>query len=252
MNLRQVIIVIVLLEFSLALTAYADPPRREVSWEILFSKQGILGERGLVADSPYHAFRGTGTVQTSIGRVISILYDHTRAKQWVHELVESRGLRDENLSVVVWQRYDNPWPVKDRDFVYLAEPTYDKDKNFFQARFSDITDTSIVLTDAERSMIPDQSSSIVGKLMYTVWQFRAIGPESTCVRVEVMLDPKGSVPAFFVNQFQRKWPYATIKGLQAQALKEDIALHEVFGDWVADNFGSMINPAQCEQGRLED
>ena len=251
MRLRQAIIVIALFEFGLAPSAYSDPPKPEVSWEILFSKQGILVERGLVAGSPYHAFRGTGIVQTSIGRVISILYDHTHANQWVHKLVASRGLRDGNLSTVVWQRFDNPWPVKDRDFVYLAEPTYDEEKKYFRASFRDITDTDIMLEDAERSRIPEQSCCVVGKLIYAEWQFRAIGPQSTCVRVEVMFDPQGRVPARFVNRFQRKWPYLTIKGLEQQA-NQDINLHEVFGNWVAERPDRMISDAECKLGKLED
>ena len=133
--------------------------------------------------------------------------------------------------------------------MYLAEPTYDKTKNYFQALFSDIADTNISLKVDE---LPDQSCCIVGKLIYTKWQFRATGPESTCVRVEVMLDPKGWVPAFFVNWFQRNWPYSTIKGLRRQAQKEDIKLHEVFGDWATDHPGTAISREQCEQGRLMD
>lgn len=252
MKLRKAIIVIASLEVSLASSAYADPPRPDVNWKDSYSKENIIVEKGLVADSRFKAFRGTGIVQARLGHVISILFDHTRANEWVHRLDKSRELRDGNLSMVVWQRFDNPWTVKDRDFVYLAKPTYDEEKKYFRASFSDITDTDIMLTDAERSRIPDQLCCIVGKLIYTIWQFRATGPESTCVRVEVMLDPKGHVSAYFVNRFQRKWPYGTIKGLQAQALNEDITLHEVFGNWVADHPDTMISDAECKQGKLED
>ncbi len=252
MKLRKAIIVIAALEFSLALSAYATPPRPEVSWKELFTKQGILVEMGLVAGSPNYAFRGTGIVQTNIGRVISTLYDHTHANRWVHKLAESKALRDGNLSMVVWQRFDNPWPVKDRDFVYLANPTYDEEKKYFRASFSDITDTDIMLTDAERSRIPDQSCCVVGKLIYTEWQFRATGPKSTCVRVEVMFDPKGKVLAFFANGFLKKWPKSTIEGLQVQALREDVTLHEVFGNWVAERQHSMISEEECMEGKLEE
>jgi hypothetical protein len=92
----------------------------------------------------------------------------------------------------------------------------------------------------------------VAKLIYAEWQFRATGPESTCVRVEIMLDPKGWVPALFANWFQRNWPYLTIKGLRSQAQKEDINLHEVFGVWTVGDPGSAISRTQCEQGRLTD
>lgn len=249
----RTIIVMALLEFTILLSAYADPPRPDVSWEVLYSDEGITAEMGLVVGSPYKAFRGTGIVEARIGKVISILFDHTRANEWVHKLVDSIELRGlKNHSVVVWQRFDNPWPIKDRDFVYLAEPTYAEAKNYFRALFSDIAEMDISLTNAERSRIPNQSCCIVAKLIYTEWQFWATGPESTCVRVEVMLDPKGWVPAIFVNWFQTNWPYLTMKGLRRQAQKEDINLHEVFGDWAADHPGTAISRAQCEQGRLMD
>ena len=251
MQLRRFIIVIAALEFSLALSAYAAPLKPEVSWEVLFSKQGVLVERGLVADSPYHAIRGTGIVQSNVGRVISILFDHTHANQWIYKLVAARGLRDDDQGTVVWQRFNSPWPVKDRAFVYIAKPTFDREKKYFRALFSDITDTNIVLTDAERSRNPEQSCCVVGKIIYTEWQFRPTGRESTCVRVEVIIDPKGLVPDFLINLIQRKWTYLTIKGLEQQ-VKEDINLHEEFGNWVAERPEIMISDAECMRGTLED
>ena len=251
MQLRRFIIVIAALEFSLALSAYAAPLKPEVSWEVLFSKQGVLVERGLVADSPYHAIRGTGIVQSNVGRVISILYDHTHANQWIRKLVASRELRDDDQGTVVWQRFNSPWPVTDRAFVYIAKPTFDREKKYFRALFSDITDTKIVLTDAERSRIPEQSCCVVGKLIYMEWQFRPTSRDSTCVRVEVIMDPKGLVPNFLVNRIQRKWTYLTIKGLEQQ-VKEDINLHEEFGNWVAERPEIMISDAECKRGTLED
>lgn len=240
-------------QFILLFSAHADPAKPNASWESLYSEEGIAVERGLVADSPYMASRGTGTVEARIGKVISILLDHTRANEWVHNLSDSIELRAmENHSVVVWQRFDNPWPTDDRDFVYLAEPSPDASKKYFRAWFKDITETEIILTEAERSKIPDQSCCIVGKLIYTEWQFRAAGIDSTCVRVEVMFDPKGWVPGILVNQFQRDWPYLTIQGLRRQARKEDVKLHDAFGDWTAAQPGAMITRAQCEQGRLTD
>jgi hypothetical protein len=67
-----------------------------------------------------------------------------------------------------------------------------------------------------------------------------------------MFDPKGKVSALFANWFLKMWPYGTIKGLQEQALREDITLHEVFGTWVAERPDSMISDAECSEGKLED
>ena len=196
-------------------------------------------------DSPFKAFRGTGIVEARIGRVISILFDDSRANEWVHGLADSTQLRAlSDHDVVVWQRFDNPWPILDRDFVYHVEPTYNEAKKYFRAWFIDIADSDIVLSDTERSRIPNPSCCVAAKLIYTEWQFRVTGPES--------LDPKGWVPAPFVNWFQENCSYSTIKGLRNQARKEDIDLHKVFGRWTAGHPGSTISRTQCEQGRLAD
>lgn len=247
------VIVVVLLEFTVRIHAYADTPRPAAKWEFVQSNEGIVTERGVIPDSPLEAFRGTGIVDARIGRVISVLFDDSRANEWVHGLAASMQLRALNgHGVVVWQRFDNPWPILDRDFVYRVEANYDEARKYFRAWFSDIADANIVLSDAERSRIPNPSCCVAAKLIYTEWQFRATGPESTCVRVEVMLDPKGSVPAPFVNWFQETWPYETIRGLRRQARKEDIDLHGVFGRWTADHPGSTISRTQCEQGQLAE
>ncbi len=245
MNLFQVVLVLTSLALVLSSPAYADPRKPGVDWKTLYSRNGILVEKGQVAGSSNLAFRGTGLVQADIGRVISVLYVPERANQWVYELSESRALRDTGLSAVVWQRFDNPFPVKDRDFVYFAEPVYDASESFFTARMIDIQDTDIVLTDEEQSLIPDQSCCVVGKLIYSEWQFRAYGPGRTCVQVEVMFDPGGSLPKLFVNRFQKKWSFETIKGLRAQATREDIDLHETFGEWAGDDRDTAREQPAC-------
>jgi hypothetical protein len=39
---------------------------------------------------------------------------------------------------------------------------------------------------------------------------------------EVHSDPKGSIPKWLVNRFQKSWAYGTIKGLRAQVNKAGI------------------------------
>ena len=109
MMTRWAVVVMAVFEFTVLTSAYADPPKPNVSWESLYSDEGITTERGLVDDSPFLAFRGTGIVEARIGKVISILFDHPRANEWVYELVASKTLRAlSNHGVVVWQRFENP------------------------------------------------------------------------------------------------------------------------------------------------
>lgn len=251
MKLTLAVITTALLVPGFVLPVDADTHIPAVVWTTLYLRQDILVEKGTLADSPYHALRGTGIVPARIGRLISILYEYNRANEWVRQLVESKGLRDNQSGSVVWQRYDIPWPAKNRDFVYLAEPVFDEDKKFFQALLTDVSRMKAPLTKAERARLPNQSCCVMGKIIYGRWQFRSIEPEKTCARVDIMFDPGGRLPAFIVNRFQRDWPFATIRGLQAQALKQDITLHETFGNWTASLPAARIETADCMNGHLD-
>ena len=248
--LRQTILLVAVLQSGILCPARADPLHPEMSWKSLDPREGITVEKGSTPGSPFHGFRGTGIVAADIGQVISVLFEHTRANEWVHALASSQQLGNDQRGVVVWQRFDSPRPIKDRDFIYLAQVDYDEEKQYFRAWFTDVSDTDIELANLEPPVVFDDSCCIVGKLIFTEWQFRATDQGSTCVRVEVMLDPNGRVPALFVNRFQRQWPYLTIQGLRQQVVKTDVSRHELFGTWKADREGMVISRNECEQGQL--
>jgi hypothetical protein len=42
------------------------------------------------------------------------------------------------------------------------------------------------------------------------------------VTTEIHADPKGSIPTFIANAFQKDWPIHTIKNLRKQAQKPDV------------------------------
>ncbi len=51
--------------------------------------------------------------------------------------------------------------------------------------------------------------------------------------VEIHADPKGSVPKWLVNLFQKGWPRNTIEGIRKQAAKADVKEHPVVASQLA-------------------
>ena len=137
-----------------------------------------------------------------------------------------------------------------RDFVFVGRAIVDEDRKYFRAYLRDIEDTDIDLRDSEKSMIPDKPPSVRGTLIYSEWQFRPVGPESTCVRVEVMIRPNGGLSAKSLEDFERTWPVSTVRKLRQQVLKNDIVPHEIYGGWVAASPESMITTDACLKGSL--
>jgi len=246
------IILLAIIGSTLPLIASANPPRPDVTWELVKSRDNIRVERG-VTDGSFSAFRGTGVVEASIGRVISILSDRERAFEWEYKLADAKVLRRTSDRLVVWQRtsiFFLPCLINDRVFIFVAEATFDEERKYVRALLRDISDTNIVLSESELSVIPDRRCSIKGTLIYTDWQFRPTGPESTCVRVEVLLRPNGKLKPKIMRGFEKKWPYSTIQGMRRQVLKDDIIPHQEFGGWVAASPETMITTEDCLQGIL--
>jgi len=228
------------------------PEHLSTDWNVLSQKDGIISEGGFPRDSALKAFRGTAIIDAPIGLVISVLFDHSRASEWVEALERSVELAPlESHGVLVWQQFNNPWPVMDRIFVYHAQPEYNREKQFFRAKFIDVDQAVSPILPEESHNGPDLSCCVVGKIIHAEWQFRATSPHRTCARVTVIMDPKGWVPAVFVNWFQEMWPHRTLAGFREQVQKPNLPLHPDFGRWSASTPKTRITSKQCQQGQLE-
>lgn len=239
----------------------AQPSLPNVSWALVPSEDDdfIVVERG-VTDVDVTSFRGTGVVEANIGRVVSVFSDRERAKEWEFKLADARVLQRNNLQQVVWQRTKSSFlgalfgGPRDRYFIVVSEVLrVDEERKYIHGRLRDFSSyTDIELTESQESMIPTPRRSIRGTLLYSDWQLRPTGPESTCVRIEVLLrvNGNGDLNAEQLRDFEETWPYSTIQGLRRQVRKNDIERNAEFGDWAADTPDAMIDIKDCLQGNL--
>ncbi|MGZ3688603.1 MAG: hypothetical protein ACXWP5_09760, partial [Bdellovibrionota bacterium] len=65
-----------------------------------------------------------------------------------------------------------------------------------------------------------------GWLTDTIYTFQKIDATHTHVDVQVNADPRGEIPKWMVNLFQKKWPYNTLEGIRRQAAKTDVVEHQ--------------------------
>ena len=54
------------------------------------------------------------------------------------------------------------------------------------------------------------------------WFLRPLGPNKTDLTIEVLMDPKGYLPSWFVNIVQRDYPIDTLTALRRQTSKRNI------------------------------
>jgi uncharacterized protein YndB with AHSA1/START domain len=198
-------------EAAAAVTLVPD----ENPWVPTGDKDGIKTFKRRVPGSKVLSFRGEGTIERPLTKVFQVLFDTTRATEWISDLEECRIIRE--VTETEFIEYDHvgtpPLIMKDRDFVSRvtieAEPASRRLIMRYEA--------------AEDPDMPPLGKFVRGELTQTVYTLTASEDgKSTFVTAEIHCDPKGGVAKWIVNWFQKGWPRTTFRNMRRQSAKPDI------------------------------
>lgn len=183
------------------------------TWERVTDDSGVVVFKQEVAGSPVIAFKGVGSVDAPIGQVIAAVTDTARTTEWMDSTVESRTLRKVSpLEQIIYTHIKTPPGLTDRDFVTQARGEFDPAVKRFTVHIRSVNEPGAPTT-----------SFVRGEIHHSSFVLTSIdGGKKTLVTTEIHADPKGSVPTFIVNAFQKNWPINTIKNLRKQVAKADV------------------------------
>jgi START domain-containing protein len=203
----------------LTLVAWLAPSAARAAagaWERIRSEDGILVYKKDVPGSSFVAFRGEGDVDGDLLRVGSVIVDVPREKEWLDSVVEARILRRVSDSeYIMYSHLGTPVPLSDRDFVNDVTIQVDPASQTVTFRMRSVDDPAAPKTSYVRASLIDSSFTISP----------AADGKKTHVVAEIHCDPKGAIPSFVVNMFQRGWGYNTIQNLRRQVAKSQVATH---------------------------
>ncbi len=208
------------LALTLLTLAVVARPVLADDWTLVNAERGIQVYRRSVAGTAVVAFKGVGMIDAPVWRIAAILLDTKRAPEWADSLKESRVVR--RLAPDAYVEYNHlgmPLIVKDRDFVSEVRIEVDLAAKRFALVYRPTSDADAPPTRYVRGVI------LAGR-----FEAVAIDEERTEFTAELQTDPKGLLPAWIVNLFQRNWPVTTFEHLRAQAAKPDIAMPPDFRD----------------------
>ncbi|HXD72467.1 MAG TPA: START domain-containing protein [Vicinamibacterales bacterium] len=192
-------------------------------WTRIGSEQGIEVSRRGVPGSRVVAFKGTGTIDAPLWKVAAILLDTRRAHEWADSLVESRVV--ERLRPDAYVEYNHiamPFILKDREFVSEVSIQIDG----AQKTVSLVYKPTTVEAGATRGRVR-------GEILSGTFRVQAVDRMRSALTAELQCDPKGAIPAWVANMFQKNWPIKTFEGLRAQAAKSDVDVPDAFKDLLA-------------------
>jgi hypothetical protein len=183
-------------------------------WEKVGEKNGITTYRKEIPGSSIVAFRGEAEVPAGIPRIIGVLEAVQREKEWMAGVGESYNIeRRAEADRFEYNRTQTPWPLQDRDFVIHTRTTFESNPS---------PTIRIQMNSEPNEKKPPVEGVVRGELIDSSFTLRQIAPNRTWFSCEIHADPKGVIPKWVVNLFQKSWPYDTIMGLRQQLLKNDI------------------------------
>lgn len=110
----------------------------EPQWKFLYSQDGIEVFAG--AGTLLPTFKAEAVIPVNIVDLLAVISDVSRRKEWLPDVTLSRILEgDIESRVVIYERINMPWPVKNRDCVVESVITKDFDRGEVVVTYKQVT-----------------------------------------------------------------------------------------------------------------
>ena len=184
-----------------ALPAPSPPPPDSAAWRVVKVKDAITLEQADSGDPRAPWGMGEGEIAAPIDRVIAHLLDFEGAKKVVPRLGEVRVLERRSNMAVVYQRFDLPWPISDRDWV--LDEWWERDGDRFRMQWND-----------DDGRAPAARHVVRVSPMRGYWELTATPRGTTLLRYVFLANLGGNLPMSVIEQTVWKEPYQTIAGIR--------------------------------------
>jgi hypothetical protein len=217
------------LVFALALVLTAAPARAGKpgpdGWEQIADKDGVTVFRRSVPGSPLKSMKGIGTVDAPPSLVALVLLDDDRAPEWVDSLAESRVVKvTSSYDYIEYNHIAMPAFIRDREFVTHVTMGVDREHKAAWIKSEPAPDGAVPLR-----------KKIIRGLLSGFYELKSLdGGKRTLLTIEMHSDPKGWIPAWVVNLFQKDWARETMHGIRKQVKKPDLKPPAPFAQFLAD------------------
>jgi hypothetical protein len=174
-------------------------------WKEVYREEAITVYRREIPGSDILAYKAGGLLDAPIGKILTVVTDTPRKKDWMARCKESDVLRtispDEKVEYI---RISTPWPLTDREAVYRSTMTIDP-------KTQRITLTYVSVDDLAK---PEFKSPVRALIYHAQFTMEPVDHgRKTRFEAESHSDPKGSIPKWIVNLYQKRLPHDSIERL---------------------------------------
>ncbi|KAH8050422.1 hypothetical protein JL722_11392 [Aureococcus anophagefferens] len=204
---------------TLALTTSA---KLSPEWRVVAENRGVVTRARIDEASQLCAVHGEAVVGLSMAELMTVFLDLEQYDKWDDTLVEKRQWRADGADFI-YQRFQQPWPVRDRELV-LKMTTYPyPDENRLAVRYESVW-----------------------------WNFTAVSETETLISHYSCVDPGGAIPGWARDLVVQKWCASQILALVETAKELGLAPVEEFLGWGAPKAVELLSykaqSEECEEG----
>jgi hypothetical protein len=200
--------IIVIMAAAFALFAQ-NAAAEEHPWQLRKNQDGITVYVRPVDGSPILEYKATVNVKVPIEKAVAYYEDPTGAVRWFHQCSESRLLESRSdADKIMYMALDMPWPVSNRDAVYLRARTPGENAGV-QFAISAVTD-----------VLPPQPDKVRMPYLKGVWRFTPLPDGGTEIYVQQHADAGGHIPAAIVNRLVVDIPFNSLKNFRKRVSED--------------------------------
>jgi hypothetical protein len=195
----------------------------EPGWEKVSVSGDVDVFRRNIPGSHIKSVKGVGVVYAPVDIVSLVLIDDEHAAEWVDSLAEARVLQVKSpFEYLEYNHASMPLIVSDRDFVTKVTMSVDE-----------LSGTVTILSEpVNTSLMPPRPGIVRGQLSGRYILEPIHDGAHTKLTVEIHADPKGLLPPFVVNFFQKDWAQETIGGIRRQTAKKSLSPPAAFTEFL--------------------
>jgi len=186
----------------IATNAWARP---EIRWEYMYTKSGLNMYEAIGTSLP--TYKAEGIIPVNLLDLLAVISDVPRRPEWLPDIDESRILEgDIESRVIIYERFDMPWPVTDRDCVVESVIYKDFAHGVVTVTFKEI----------EHPAKPPVEGLVRIPIMRGQMQFSYLDSDRTVATYEATLDIDTSLPDWLFQIALRRLPIFTLEAITQQ------------------------------------
>ena len=204
---RVVSLVVLMCLTSLALGENSSLFDEGENWELEYNKDGIEVYTRGISQQPIKAVKARVVIRSDLKSVASVLANVELLPSWISVLESSELLKAPDVAgkSLTYMVSDLPWPVKNRDALYVNHMRYNEYHGEVIRYSSIIVDELTKAKNPSYVRMPESEAR---------WRARNLQDGNIEVELIAHADPGGAIPKWFANLVVIQAPKKTLTNLR--------------------------------------